>query len=221
MEEINNTPVEQQDRPQEKKSCNYMNTVTIILALAVVALFILFFTQKSSSKVNPDAKEAVVAEGGLKIAYINTDTLMAKYQYAIDLTKELESYRDSKMKSAQQQMANFQKDYENYLKEGPNMTLTQQKAKEKELQDRAAKMQTLEQEVAMQIQEKTVAESEKMTKAVYAFIREYNAANQQFNLILSKSFSQTAVLYGDESLDITDEIVKGLNEEYANIKKEK
>jgi len=217
MEE-NNTPFEQQVFTQEKSPLNPMNIVTILLALAVVALFVLFFTQKNSSKVNPDAKEAVVAEGGLKIAYVNTDTLMAKYQYAIDLTKELEAYRDTKMKNAQQQMASFQKDYENYLKEGPNMTLTQQKAKEKELQDRAAKMQNLEQEVAMQIQEKTLAESEKMTKAVYAFIREYNAANQQFNLILSKSFSQTAILYGDESLDITDEIVKGLNEEYESLK---
>ena len=64
-------------------------------------------------------------------------------------------------------------------------------------------------------------ESEKMTKAVYAFIREYNAANQQFDLILSRSFSSSPILYGNEGMDITDEIVKGLNEEYAKIKAEK
>ena len=207
-----------------KKKCSctcIMNTLTLVLLAAVVVLFILFFTSKGTSKVNPDAKDVVVPDGGLKIAYVNTDTLMANYQYAIDLTKELEEYSKAKMSSAQQQMASFQKDYENYLKEGPNMTLTQQKAKEQELQSRADKMKTLEQEVAMQIQEKTMKESEKMTNAVYAFIREYNEANQQFNLILARSFSSSPVLYGDEGLDITDEILKGLNEEYAKVKSDK
>lgn len=197
------------------------NIILVALLIAVAALFALHFLDKPASKTNPDAKEAFAPEGGLKIAYVNTDTLRAKYQYALDLTKELEAYAENKTTNAKRQMEQFQKDYETYLKEGPNMTLTQQKSKEKELQDRAAKMQTLEQEVAMQIQEKTLKESEKMTKAVYAFIREYNKDNQQFNLILAKSFTSTPVLYGDEGMDITDEIVAGLNEEYANVKKEK
>ena len=115
-------------------------------------------------------------------------------------------------------MTQFQNDYQKYLKEGPNMTLAQQQAKEKELQARAEKLQGLEGELAMQVQQRTLEESEKMTRAVYAFIREYNAANQQFDLILAKSFSSSPVLYGNEGMDITREIVEGLNEEYRKVK---
>lgn len=210
------------EAPKDGGGNKITNILVWVLLAAVIVLFVLFFSSKGNSKVNPDATPAIVsAEGGLKIAYINTDTLMAKYQYALDLNQEIKAFQESKMKSAEQQMAKFQKDYEAYLKEGANMTLTQQKAKEKELQDRAAKMQTLEQEVAMQIQEKTLSESEKMTNAIYAFIREYNLANQKFDLILAKSFSSSPILYGNEGLDITNEIIEGLNKEYEAVKSKK
>jgi Skp family chaperone for outer membrane proteins len=61
-------------------------------------------------------------------------------------------------------------------------------------------------------------EQKKMVEAVYAFIRDYNAKNQQFNVILKKSFSESPVLYMDDDMDITREIIDGLNEEYRNVK---
>lgn len=190
-----------------------------VMFVALAVLYVLHFASPKSSLVNPNATAPVVAkDGALKIAYINTDTLMAKYQYAIDLQKEMEQYQASKQNSLQQQMTQFQTDYQNYLKTGADLTLTQQKAKEEELQARMQKLQGLEGQYAQQIQEKTIAESQKMTQAVYAFIAEYNKANQQFDLILARSFSSSPVLYGDPGMDITDEIVQGLNAEYANYK---
>ena len=172
---------------------------------------------------NADAKAPVVSgENGLKIAFVNTDTLMEYYQYAKDLQKQLKDFQTAKQNSYTQQMNQFQKDYEAYVKGGAdNMTLSQQQAKEKELQERAQRLQSLETEYASQVQEKTLSESEKMTQAVYNFIREYNSQNQQFDLILAKSFTSSPILYGNEGMDITDEIVKGLNEEYAKLKAEK
>ena len=95
------------------------------------------------------------------------------------------------------------------------MTLTQQQAKEAELKQRAEKMQTLEQELMAKVAEKQATETSKVMNAIYAFVREYNAANQQFDIILTKQ----ATLYINNGMDITDEIVEGLNEEYKNLKK--
>lgn len=212
---------------EKKCKCNCLSIFNIILLAGLVLLYIFHFTgigtEGGKSLANADAKAPIaVSEGGLKIAYINTDTLMAKYQYAIDLQKQLKDFQSAKENSYKQQMTQFQKDYQSYVSGGgENMTLSQQQAKEKELTERAARLQNLEGELAQQVAEKTMQESEKMTKAVYAFIREYNAQNQQFDLILSKSFSSSPILYGNEGMDITDEIVKGLNEEYAKIKSEK
>lgn len=188
-----------------------------ILIAAVAGLYILHFSN-GKSKENPEATPAVVSEGGIKVAYINTDSLMAKYQYALDLEKELQVYQSNKETSYQRQLEQLLKEEQDYLKTGANLTLSQQKAKEEEFQRREAELQQLQITYTQQIQEKTLQESEKMTNAVYAFIREYNEANQQFDIILSKSFSNTPILYGNPGMDITNEIIEGLNKEYESIK---
>ncbi len=194
----------------------------IVLFVALAVLYALFFTKMSKSKENPDAKAPVVAENGaLKIAYINSDTLMAKYQYAKDLEAEMMAYKTSKENSYKQQITQYENDYQNYLQNGDKMTLSQQQAKEAELKQRLEKLQSLEGELTMQIQEKLAKENEKMINAIYAFIREYNNANQQFDIILSNSFINSPTLYINPAMDITDEIVKGLNDEYEEVKKNK
>lgn len=207
----------------EKKKCGckcYQTILNIVLLAAVVVLFVLHFKGNgASSLANPDAKPAPAQKGALKIAYVNTDTLNVKYEYIQDLEKELKAYTTAKENSYKQQMTSFQNDYQNFLKTGDQLTLTQQQAKEAELKKRAERLSGLEQELTLQIAKKQADDQEKMVKAVYAFIREYNAATQKFNLILAKSGASSPVLYGDEEMDITDEIINGLNEEYRNLKK--
>ena len=192
-----------------------MKKHTFIYAAAALLLMGMTACNNNSSKQNPDATAPVVTEGGLKVAYIDTDTLLARYQYAIDLEQQLKDYTEQQRRYGQQQVDAFQKDYNNYLQTGSTMTLTQQQAKEAELKQRAEKMQTLEQELMAKIAEKQAAETAKVMNAIYAFVREYNAANQQFDIILNKQ----ATLYIIPGMDITDEIVDGLNEEYKNLKK--
>lgn len=226
VQELNNAeqPSAEKCGCHEGKKCKCLPIVNCILLVGLVLLYIFHFTgigaKDGKNLVNAEAKQPVATgEGGLTIAYINTDTLMAKYQYALDLQKQLKDFQSAKESSYKSQAAQFQKDYEAYIKNGgENMTLSQQQAKEKELQDRAQRLSTLEGQYSQEVAEKTIAESEKMTRAVYNFIREYNAQNQKFTLILARSFSSSPILYGDEGMDITDEIVKGLNEEYAKVK---
>ena len=195
-----------------------MKKNTIIYAVVATVALGLAACNNTNSKQNAEASAPVVAEGGLKIAYVNTDTLLAKYQYAIDMEQELVAYKEQQERYYQQQTTQFQTDYQNYLKNGASMTLTQQQQKEAELKQRAERMATLEQELMAKVADRQVAENTKLLNAIFAFIREYNAANQQFDLILRKSFNDTPVLFANPAMDITDEILAGLNEEYKNIK---
>ncbi len=190
-----------------------MKKNTIILCAAAM-LLLGASACSNNNKQNPEATAPVTTEGGLKVAYIDTDTLLAKYQYAIDLEQQLKEYTEQQRRYGQQQVEAFQKDYNNYLQNGSTMTLTQQQAKEAELKQRAEKMQTLEQELMANIAEKQTAETAKIMNAIYAFVREYNVANQQFDIVLTKSAS----LYANPGMDITNEIVDGLNEEYKTVK---
>ena len=211
----------QHDEPTEKKCCCLCNSniLSIVALVGVIILFILFFCTKGHKSA--PAAPIAQTENGLTIAYVDTDSLMAKYQYAIDVTKELEQYRNAQENSYKRQMTQFQNDYQKYMQDGPNMTLTQQQNKEAELKQRAEKLQNLEGELTLQIQKRTLAESEKMTRAIYAFIKEYNESHSNFTLILAKSFSSSPILYGNEGMDITDEIIQGLNDEYKKVKGKK
>ena len=197
-----------------KKDIKNMKKNTI-LTLAIILISTMVACSNNNSKQNPDATAPMVTEGGLKVAYIDTDTLLAKYQYAIDLEQQLKDYTEQQRHYGQQQVEAFQKDYNNSLQNGSTMTLTQQQAKEAERTQRAAKMQTLEQELMAKVAEKQATETSKVMNAIYAFVREYNAANQQFDIILTKQ----ATLYINNGMDITDEIIEGLNEEYKHLKK--
>lgn len=198
-----------------KKDIKNMKKNTILTLAIILISTMVACSNNNNSKQNPDATAPMVTEGGLKVAYIDTDTLLAKYQYAIDLEQQLKDYTEQQRHYGQQQVEAFQKDYNNYLQNGSTMTLTQQQAKEAELKQRAEKMQTLEQELMAKVAEKQATETAKVMNAIYAFVREYNASNQQFDIILTKQ----ATLYINNGMDITDEIVEGLNEEYKNLKK--
>ena len=203
----------------ENKTNKILIICNAVLFLGLIGIYVLHFTGGNKGKVNTEATAPLVKEGGLTVAYVNTDTLLAKYQYAIDMEKELLAYKDQMEKSGRQQMEQFQKDYQNYLQTGSTMTLSQQQAKEEELKKRAEKMSTLEQELTAKIMERQMAENTKLLNAIFAFVREYNAANQQFDIILRKTFNDSPTLYVNPAMDITDEIVEGLNEEYKNLKK--
>ena len=191
-----------------------------VLLLGLIGIYIIHFTGVGTkSKVNADATAPLMKEGGLTIAYVNTDTLLAKYQYAIDMEQELLAYKEQQESLGRKQMEQFQNDYQDYLKNGASLTLTQQQAKEEELKKRAERMSTLEQELTAKIMERQMAENTKLLNAIFAFIREYNTENQQFDIILRKTFNDSPTLYLNPAMDITDEIVNGLNEEYKNLKK--
>lgn len=201
---------------------NKLNKILIVcnavLLIGLVGIYILHFTSAPKSKVNIEATEPLQKDGGLTIAYVDTDTLLANYEYAKDLEKELLEYKNQQEAYGKQQMTQFQNDYQNYLKNGSTMTLSQQQAKEAELKQRAERMATLEQELAAKVMERQVNENTKLLNAIFAFVREYNTANQKFDIILRKTFENSPSLYLNPGMDITREILDGLNEEYRAVK---
>lgn len=192
-----------------------------VLLLGLIGIYILHFTSAPKSKVNAEATAPLQKEGGLTIAYVDTDTLLANYEYAKELEQELLAYKSQQEQYGRQQIEKFQKDYQDYLQNGANMTRTQQEAKEAELKQRSEKMATLEQELTAKIMERQIEENTKLLNAIFAFVREYNAQNQKFDIILRKTFENSPSLYLNPGMDITKEILDGLNEEHRNLKKNK
>ena len=195
----------------ENKTTKILMACNAVLLLGLIGIYILHFTTAPKSKVNPEAAAPLQKEGGLTVAYVDTDTLLANYEYAKELEQELLAYKSQQEQYGRQQIEKFQKDYQDYLKNGDKLTRTQ----------RSEKMATLEQELTDKIMELQIEENTKLLNAIFAFVREYNAQNQKFDVILRKTFENSPTLYLNPGMDITQEILDGLNEEHHNLKEKK
>ncbi len=204
----------------KKKSNSKIGICALIVACAALIVGIVALFKKTTNVTETKVKsERIVQSGNLKIAYINTDTIMAKYTMAIEMQKDLQSKQANLESSLRNKYAQLQKEEQEYLKTGQNLTLTQQQAKEKEFQQREQELGQQMQQQPLQFQQEVAQQNEKLLNAVLAFVKDYNQKHDKFNIILSISRTNGPTLYIDEGMDITDEIVKGLNEEYANIQK--
>ena len=211
--------------PQKTSNMNKgLLFLNIVLLISIGVLYILFFTQNNKGKTNDvsnneNTVNSRVGYGDLKIACVNADSILTNYKLASDLEKELASFRKNLESSYGNKMDKLQKDFQEYLQTGATLTLTEQKNREDNFKRREMEMVELQERMLGQIQEKQLNENIRLLNAVYAFIRDYNQKNQQFNIILKKSFADTPILYIDESMDITKEIIDGLNKEYEELQK--
>lgn len=204
-------------------------------AILLVAVIVLFFMYNSiASKldsineqkdVSKESKQIDFTNGkqmplNAKIAYINIDTLDSKYEYIKDYSAALrnkqaaiESSLSSMYNKFQQDYADFQQSVQAGLK--PEAELKRQQAvleqKQNEIAMKEKSLQSLGEEVT--------AKQNDMLRSVSAFISRYN--NGKYDYILAYTSNVSSVLYAKPDLEITKEIVTGLNAEYKKSKEQK
>lgn len=210
-----------------------MNKISValnaVLLVAVAVLFYLYFSL--NSKLNPVTEgttETVKTTPKLitdpsklanaKIAYINIDSLNAKYQFITDKSQEinkrqmaLENTLNSMYGKFQQEVADLQQAAQAGLRSEAELKKEEERLqiKQQDIANKEKQLQMLGEEVAQ-----TQAN---MLQSVSKFIEKYN--NNKFDYILAYTSNNiSSVLFAKSDLEITNEIVDGLNKEYAATK---
>ena len=206
-----------------------MNKITIIvesiLAAAVVALFVLFFTATPQAK-KADSQE-IIAEGELlPIAIINTDSILKHYTLAVEASEKLmSSYEestvklDTKAKSLQKEAETFQKDVIDFQRKlEANAFLSRERAeseqarlqkKEQQLMAKQQDLENLRQKLSADFMNEQAALTQQLQDSVQAYLREYNA-DGRYHLVLNDAVLMNKVA----GYDITDEVIEALNARY-------
>jgi outer membrane protein len=216
------TPVQQINQMKEEpaKCGNYHNCrcgmiFNIILLLGLVALYVLFFMNKSKPKDTIN-HVPVSIKSNISIAYINTDSIMENYEFAKDMKKEIEDYQVKLEGEYKAKIAAFKNEYDTYLKTGASLKLSEQKKKEEELTIKQNSMLGLKEEMGNQIMKRQQAISTRLLDTIFAYINRFNE-KPKYTYILKKS-SDHGILFANDSLEITKDILKGLNQEYKKFK---
>lgn len=181
-------------------------------SLVLSAVAVLGFSQCKQQPSAPVQEQAPVAVSGLKIAYIDVDSLLANYAFYQDLSEEMlrkeENYRLVLAEDANK----FQKDVTDFNKKIENGVYSSRERAEAE-QNRLAKRQQALQEksdkYSKELADEGNANAQKVSETIDNFIKEYNKSHG-YDLIISKS----SLMFANESLNITAEILEGLNAAY-------
>lgn len=199
-----------------------MGMKKLIRSAAVVALMSLVVASctKQAPKVEEKSASTNTANAGMKIAYIEVDSIMSQYkfckEYSLILEKKSQNIQNTvnaKGRSLQAAAAKFQQDIQNN-----KYTQQQAEAVQAGLQKQNADLQALQQRLGAEFQ----AETEKFNKALRDSIQHYLAVynkDKKFSLILSKAGDN--ILYADKTYDITNEVIAGLNKAYKPVAKKK
>ena len=183
----------------------------IFSALAIAAMMV---SCNNQSPKMDDQPAAAASGDGLKIAYVEVDSLMTQYtfakDYSVTLQKKSNNARNTlnqKGNALQAAAANFQQKLNNNGLQSREQAASQQAAIERQQRDLQELQARLENELASE----TAKFNETLRDSLQNFLKVYNK-DKKYDLILAKSGDN--ILIADKKLDVTQDVINGLNKRY-------
>jgi outer membrane protein len=182
-----------------------MKKITVLfLALTVAIMSCNKSTEKTSAGGQPSGR----------IVYVNTDTLLNNYEYYKDVVKEFENKRFALENDLAKRSQSFQNEVSMFQRraQAGGMTEEQAKTTQMQLQKKEQDIMLFRDNAAGNLQEEQAKKTDELLTNINAYLKKYNSSDK-YDMVIGYS-KGGGVLYAKEDLDITDEILKGLNEEY-------
>lgn len=200
----------------------------LLIAVAAIALGMTACNNQNNTATTTEGAEAAVQTTG-KVAYFYIDQVVAEYNFAKDKQAEFQAKYDAATKKLSTNENAIQKDYNKLqnkvadlqdkvskvLITRANAETEMQKlqAEEASIQERINKHQQEAQKVGNELSEEEMVINNQIINNIYEYVAKLNA-DLHYDLILSSTTTGGPVINGNPTLDITAEIVEGLNAEY-------
>ncbi|MGN1262915.1 MAG: OmpH family outer membrane protein [Prevotella sp.] len=200
-----------------------MNKNKFIRTVSVSALSVLMLAACNNANPKMDeqpAKGQPVSTTGMKIAFIEVDSLMSQYNFCKDFTlvlqKKSNNARNTLNQKGQQLQAavnNFQQKLNNNGFSSREQAETAQAA----IQRQQENLQELQNRLGSELDAETAKYNAALRDSLQNFLKEYNKS-KKYDIILSKAGDN--ILLADKRYDITKDVINGLNKRYKPMKKE-
>ena len=153
-----------------------------------------------------------------KIVYINTDTLWEHYEFVKDSKKKLEAMEKQMRIKYTEKYNKMQSDYEYYVKGAQKGILTKDQMAQKEmsLKQQQEEVMALDNDLSAKLMKNQEDLNNRVKDTIQAFIHRFRV-EKGYTMIIQYGYL-SALLSGDEKLDVTEAATKGLNKEYVNFR---
>lgn len=172
----------------------------------------------TSASTSADSAKTAVAASNIeyngKVVYVQIDSLMRGYGMAIDLQTAFTAKSEkaqNELTSKGRSLENEMRDYQEKAQKGL-ITRFQAQDIETGLQKKQQSVMAYRDRMMQELGEEEAVMMNRISDAIMTYVKKFNA-DQKYSMIISTQGANT-VLIADPSLNITDVLLKGLNEEY-------
>jgi outer membrane protein len=195
----------------------------VFYALAFVAAMASCNNASPKMDEQPVAATDVAGEG-IKIAYVEVDSLMTQYNFAKDYSVTLQRKSTNARNTLTQKGNQLQAAVDNFQKKLNNNGFTSREQAESQqaaIQRQQRDLQALQARLEGELANETQQFNEALRDSLNNFLAQYNKS-KKYDIILSKAGDN--ILYANKKFDITQDVINGLNKRYKapakNAKKE-
>ena len=198
-----------------------MKKTSLILSLAVIMAATLTSCQNTTGTAgqSEQSTEAVAQKGA--IVYFDLDRVLQEYDMANDLSSVVQTKAQSIEQELNRKGNKLQNDVNAFQQKIDKGLLTRSvaEAQSSKLQEQQNEFQNYYAQKQQEMQEEQSVMMNQIADAIKAFLDKFNEEKQYAMIIANQgSILPSPVATGDASLDITDEILEGLNAEYVKTK---
>ncbi|WP_417884617.1 OmpH family outer membrane protein [Zunongwangia sp.] len=148
-----------------------------------------------------------------KTAYVDTTKVIQDYQEMKDVEAKFVAKRDSLSQLISGPQQQFQQEVQEFQKNAGSMSQSQLQKKQQELQQKSQQLQQRQQMIGQQLQNESSSAIDSVVEKVKDFVAEYGKENG-YTYIFGSNESAN-IMYAKEGLDITDKVLKELNNKYG------
>lgn len=189
----------------------------VIVVIAIVILYVLHFTGNSNVPVFTSASDSsYVVDASAQTVYVNGDSLLENYDYFKKAKKDFEAKTSRTENEISSKRTALEREFAAYQQQAAGLSTDQRAKIEESLMRKEQELRMFSESAAAKLQEEQVAFNEKLFDKVSAYLK-VHTKGKNYKIVMNYT-KGTGILFASDSLDITNEVLEGLNSEY---KKEK
>lgn len=194
---------------------NFLLVSNIILILLVGYLYYDHFNKKTIVQ-SQSRMDTLPKHLGANVAYIDLDSLQSNYKYY----RKIKASMDLKQNASNGEVTSLQKRYQTRAaqlqQKGPTMTAQQQESAMKEIQQMQQDLQSKKQQLDNELYIYNSKMKEDILTRIQNYLKVYNK-DGKYDYIFS--YEPGFMFYKDSTLNITKDVISGLNQIYDKDKK--
>jgi outer membrane protein len=190
---------------------------SLISLLGVMALFILYFFVGSNNNGIND-KVSSIQKKDVSVGFVNSDTIMANYVLVKNMKDSLQAKQDAAEKNFTAQQTAFEASVTTYQTkmQANELSIAEATKTETTLTQQKEYLSQLYEELSTELANEELELNSMLQDSIMNFLHRYN---KKYNFDYILGFAKGGgILYANDSLDITEDVLEGLNKEISTEK---